>query len=175
MRFIERLRSERGMTMIELMVSATICAVGIIATIGVIDNSRAVSVKSEKRETMAHHAQREVEGLMELPFINLAHPSAPAGSPTPGSPASYVSGNQFAYDRNNPTVTEQLVVSPANGEVPATSTEWNDAQARLSGHVYRFITQVDTNARRVTVVVTVDGANNPPDLIMSSIKTRPIL
>ena len=175
MRFIRRLRCERGMTMIELMVAATICAVGIIATIGVIDNSRAVSVKSEKRETMAHHAQREVERLMELPFTNLAHPSAPQASPTPGSPASYVSGNQFAYDRNNPTTTEQLVVSPANGQVPASSTPWDDAQSRLGGHVYRFITQVDTNARRVTVVVTVDGENNPSDLIMSSIKTRPIL
>ena len=46
MRFIRRLRDERGMTMIELMGAATICAVGTIATIGVIDHSRSTAVKS---------------------------------------------------------------------------------------------------------------------------------
>ena len=176
MRFIRRLRDDRGMTLIELMVAATICAVGTMATIGVIDNSRSVAVKSEKREAMAHQAQREVERLMELPFATLAHPAAnpPVNSPTPGSPASYVNGNEFAYDRNNPGTTEQLVTS-VNGQVGAPSVPWNDAQTRLSGQVHRFVTRIDPNARRVTVVVTANGMNSPRDVLMSSIKTKPIL
>ena len=177
MRFIDRLRSERGMTLVELLVAATICGVGMMATIGVIDHSREVSVKSEKREAMSHQAQREVERLMELPFANLAHPTTnpPVASPTPGHPSSYITGNnQYAYDRTSPGTTEPLVLSGI-GQVGAPSVPWNDAQTRLSGHVYRFVTRVDTNARRITVVVTVDGTNNPRDVLMSSIKTRPIL
>ncbi len=175
MRFISRLRDQRGMTMIELMVAATICAVGTMATIGVIDSSRVVSVKSEKRDAMSHQAEREIERLMELPFNNLAHPSTPQASPTPGNPASYVNGNEYAYDRNNPGATEQLVVSAANGQVSATPDAWNDAQIKLSGSVYRFVTRIDANARRVTVVVTADGENSPPYVLVSSIKTKPIL
>lgn len=178
MRFIRRLRDERGMTMIELMVAATICAVGTIATIGVIDHSRRTAVKSEKREAMAHQAEREMERLMELPWANLAHSAQPAAEAS--GPASYVQGANFAYDRSNAGATEQLVVSAANGQVPAVSNEWNDAQTRLSGQVHRFITRVDseglgTNTRRITVVVTANGLDNPADVLMSSIKTTPIL
>ena len=181
-RLRRRLRDERGMTMIELMVAAMICAVGTIATIGVIDHSRATAVKSEKRDAMAHQAEREMERLMELPWANLAHPTTPLPSGAAGSPASYISGSNYAYDRQNPGVTEQLVVSQSNGQVAATSGEWNDAQTRISGRVYRFVTRAETfgadlapNARRITVVVTADGLENPADLLISSIKTDPIL
>jgi prepilin-type N-terminal cleavage/methylation domain-containing protein len=170
MRFISRVRrDERGMTMIELIVAAAICAVGTMATIGVIDNSRAVAVKAEKRDAMAHQAERELERLMELPFDNLAHPTVPAG------PASFVSGNELMYDRSNTALTEQIVVSAANGQVQSTSSTWNDAQIKLSGNVYRFVSRVSANARRVTVVVSAGGENSPPDVLLSSIKTKPIL
>src|SRR3954471_21787016 len=104
MRFIDRLRGERGMTMVELMVAAAICSVGIAATIGMMDNSRQASVRSEKRDVMAHQAQRELEKIMELPWANFAHVTggAPTSSPYAGTP----SGTAFAYDRKNTTVTE---------------------------------------------------------------------
>ena len=179
MRFIRRLRDQRGMTMIELMVAATICAVGTIATIGVLDHSRSLAVKSEKRDAMAHQAEREMERLMELPWDNLAHSAMPAPGDA-GTPASYVSNGSFAYDRSNPGVTETLVVSAQNGQVAPGSDEWTDEQTRVSGRLYRYITRVDsgglgTNTRRITVVVTVDGVENPAEILMSSIKTTPIL
>ncbi|HEX8207776.1 MAG TPA: prepilin-type N-terminal cleavage/methylation domain-containing protein [Solirubrobacteraceae bacterium] len=177
-----RLRDERGMTMIELMVAAMICAVGTIATIGVLDQSRASSVKSEKRDAMAHQAEREMERLMELPWNNLAHSSSPVSSATAGSPASYVSGANYKYDRNNPTAMEQLVVSAANGQVSPTYDTWNDAQTRITGRTYRYVTKAESfgadlapNARRITVIVTADGLENPAPLLISSIKTDPIL
>ena len=179
MRFIRRLRDERGMTMIELMVAATICAVGTIATIGVIDHSRSLSVKSEKRDAMAHQAEREMEKLMELPWDNLAHSANPQPGDA-GTPASYVNGTTYAYDRSNPGATETLVVSAVNGEVPPDSDAWTDEQTRLTGRVYRYVTRVDgeglgTNTRRITVVVTADGVERPADVFMTSIKTTPIL
>ena len=70
---------------------------------------------------------------------------------------------------------EPLVYSLANGQVSHTYSTWDDAQTRLTGRVYRYVTRVDANARRVTVVVTSNGANPPAPLLMSSIKTRPLL
>lgn len=170
MPFTERLRDERGMTMIELMVAAVICAVGIAATIGVIDNSRIVSVKSEKRDTMAHQAERELEKLQEIPFDSLAHTVLPTSSPYAGTP----SGTAFAYDRRNTAATEQLYVSATAGAVTPNNYDWTDNQSRLSGKVYRYVTWIDANSRRITVVVTVNGDNSPSPLLLSSIKTKPI-
>jgi Tfp pilus assembly protein PilV len=172
MRFIDRLRGESGMTMVELMVAAAICAVGIGATIGLMDNSRQAAVTSEKRDVMAHQGQRELERLMELPWANFAHPTGviPTSSPWAGTP----NGTAFAYDRKNTAVTEQLTTA-TNGQVAAGFTTWNDNQARLSGRIYRYITSISANARRVTVVVTATGARSPAPLLLSSIKIDPIL
>ena len=176
MPFIRKLRAEDGMTIIELLVSAVICAVGIAATIGLMDHSREVSVKSERRDAMAHQAQRELEMLMEIPWLNLQHRRLPTATATPaGNPSTYISGVNYRYDRDDPAAAEPLVFSLANGRVPATPDPWSDAQARLEGDVYRYITRIDGNARRVTVIVTADGADVPAPLLVSSIKTKPEL
>ncbi len=180
MRFIDRvlrrLRAEAGMTIIELLVSASICAVGIAATIGVMDQSRETSVKAEQRDAMAHQAERELESLMALPWLNFQHSAQPVSVASPaGNPSTYISGTSYKYDRKDSTASEPLVWSTANGQVPATYSTWNDNQARLTGRVYRYITRIDGNSRRVTVVVTADGAKAPAPLLLSSIKARPIL
>jgi Tfp pilus assembly protein PilV len=176
MRFIERLRSQSGMTIIELLVSATICSVGIAATIGVMDQSRETSVKSEKRDAMAHQAEREMERLMALPWLNFQHSAQPVSTASPaGNPSTYISGTSYKYDRKDSSVSEPLVWSTTNGQVAATYSTWDDNQTRLTGRVYRYITRIDGNSRRVTVVVTADGAKPPVPLLLSSIKTKPIL
>ena len=176
MSWAERLRREDGMTIIELLVSAVICAVGIAATIGLMDNSRELSVKSEQRDVMAHHAERELERLMELPWLNLQHSSLPAATASPaGNPSTYISGTSYRYDRKQPAAAEPLVFSLANGQVSPTRTPWDDGQGRLKGDVYRYVTRVDANARRVTVIVTADGADVPAPVLLSSINTRPVL
>jgi prepilin-type N-terminal cleavage/methylation domain-containing protein len=176
MPFIDRLRSERGMTMIELMVSAVICAVGIAATIGVMDQSRETSVKSERRDAMAHQAERELERVMALPWLNFQHSAQPVATASPANnPSTYITGTSYKYDRNAPTASEPLLWSTTNGQVAATYSTWDDNQTRLTGRVYRYITRIDGNSRRVTVVVTADGASPPAPLLLSSIKTKPIL
>ena len=176
MSLFERLRREGGMTMIELMVSATICAVGIAATICLMDNSRERSIKSERRDVMAHHGERELERIMALPWLNIQHSSLPTVTASPaGNPSTYIAGTSYKYDRKSPATTEPLVFSLANGQVSPTFSTWNDAQARITGRVYRYISRLDANARRVTVIVTADGAGSPAPLLLSSIKTKPIL
>jgi Tfp pilus assembly protein PilV len=174
MPFTSRLRDERGMTLLELMFAALICAVGIMATIAVLDTSRQVSVEAEFREAMSHQAEREVERIMELPWAEFAHTAAPASSPDASNPASKVNGNNFAYDASNPALTEPFAIAPT-GQVAATSETWEDNQNRLGGRIYRFVTQVSSYARRVTVVVTGTGAKAPNAVLISSIKTQPNL
>ena len=169
---IERLRDERGMTMIELMVASVICAVGIVATVGVMDRSRDLSVKNEYREAMTHQGQRELEKLMELPWVNFSHgASVPTTSPYTGTPT----GGNFAYDRNNTGVTEQLLSSSVNGQVPSSFSTWTDSASRLSGRIYRYVTRIDSNSRRLTIVVTATGASSTAKpILLSTIKTKPI-
>lgn len=161
------------MTLVELMVAAIICAVGVMATISVLDTSREVSLKAELRESMSHQAEREMERIMSLPWAEFAHPSAPASSPTPTNPAFYVNGNSYAYDRNTPSASETFAINATTGLVDPASTAWVDGQNRLSGRVHRFVTNVSANARRVTVVVTANGAKAPAHVLVSSIKTNP--
>lgn len=175
MRCTSRLRDERGMTLIELMISAVICATGIMATIAVMDTSRKVSVKAEHRDAMAHHAEREAERLMELPWDSFRHASTPITAASPaGNPSTWISGGGFAYDRKSPTTYEPLSVG-TGGEVPTTYTTFDDGQARLKGRLYRYVTTVEPNARRLTVVATGDGIDPPAAVIVSSIKTKPLL
>ena len=173
---IDQLRRESGMTIIELLVSAAICAVGIAATIGLMDNSRQASIKSERRDVIAHQAERELERLMALPWTNLQHSGPPqsVASP-PGNPSTYIAAGSYKYDRANPAASEPLVYSLTNGKVEPTPTAWNDGQGRLNGWVYRYVTNKEENARRVTVIVIANGANSPAPVLMSSIKTRPKL
>ena len=173
MRCTDRLRHEGGMTLIELMVAATICVVGVMSTIMVLDTSRQISVKAEHREAMAHQGERELERVMELPWAEFAHKQNPASSPTAGNPANYVNGNTYAYDRSSPGATEPFALEPVTGAVEHTSAAWTDGQTRLGGRVYRFVTQKEPNARRVTIVVTGTGAKAPPPILLSSIKTIP--
>ncbi|HEX8122604.1 MAG TPA: hypothetical protein VF549_15195 [Solirubrobacteraceae bacterium] len=175
MRFIDRLRAERGMTVIELLVAAAVCAVGIAATIGVMDNSRALSVRSEKRDVLAHQAEREVERLMALPWTQFRHPTTPTASASPpGNPSTYISGTSYKWDRKTPAASEVMAVG-TGGQVASTFTTWTDNGTRLSGRVYRYVTTIDPNSRRLTVIVTANGADAPPDLLISTIKTKPIL
>src|SRR5687767_1493848 len=142
MRFIDRLRDERGMSLLELMVAAMICAVGIIATIGVLDTSREMSVEAEFREAMAHQAEREVEQMLELPWTEFAHDtSIPAASGDATNPANRVVGSNYKYDTKNGTLTEPLLAL-TTGEVSPTSDTWEDNQTptRIKGRVYRFVT-----------------------------------
>ncbi|MDQ3740567.1 MAG: prepilin-type N-terminal cleavage/methylation domain-containing protein [Actinomycetota bacterium] len=171
MPFTSRVRDESGMTIIELMVAAVICALGIMATIGVMDTSRQTAVKSEWRDVMAHQGERELERLMELPWANLAHGTgaAPTTSPYAGTP----SGGSFAWDRKDTTKTAPLVTA-STGQVAGTASPWNDNQSRLEGQVHRYVTSISTYSRRVTVVVTAEGTDPPPPLLLSSIKTQPI-
>ncbi|MCA1690024.1 MAG: hypothetical protein LC720_06195 [Actinobacteria bacterium] len=164
---------ESGFTLVELLVAILLVVVGITALIGVFDAARRLSVVAERRTTMIHRAQLELERIESLPFAQAAMQAwpLPTHSTDPAQPDYYVPTGPaavFQYDRGSPT-TESLAIDATNGTLSFTPTPWSDG--RLSGSVYVFVTWTsDPNCvggticpasadyRRVTVEVTLNGA-----------------
>jgi Tfp pilus assembly protein PilV len=155
MRAADRLRSESGITIIELMVASFMLVVGILAIFAVMTSSRDLTSQAETLEAASHIAEREVEALQSLGWAALAHPSMPASGPAPHT----VTAGSLQTPAG---VAEPVVVTPASGVVPAAATAWTDG--RLRGRMWRFVSWRDDPAdaaaqdyKRLTVVVEVDG------------------
>jgi len=177
-----RLREEAGFTLVELMVAVMIMTVGLLALVGTLDSSQALTAVSERKEAVAHVAEREVEQILSQAYadVGLTSTAGLAHSTDPDNPDHYLttaSPPRFQWDRNDPTKTESLV----SGGTTAPSTAW--ASGRLSGTVHRYVTRVDdsdcrpscpTGAyKRVTVAVTVNGGQPKRPSIESALVVDP--
>ncbi len=173
-RLRSRAADEGGFTLIEVLITALLLAVGVVLLITTFDYSRRLVTTSEAVEVAAHRGQAEVERLLALPYQGLALPAAPAHSSDTNHPDYYVTGSSYQWNQGTTgPQSEPLVIDAANAGVTHTST-WNDGQSRLSGSVYRYVTAVaGTNGKgkRITVVVTVDQTDLKKPVLISSITT----
>jgi prepilin-type N-terminal cleavage/methylation domain-containing protein len=172
-----RLASERGFTLIEVLMAACLLAVGVVVLIGTFDYSRKLVTTAEANEVAVHKGHGEVERLMALPYPKIALASTPAQSGNPNHPNYYVQGSSYRWDQGSTgPQSDPLVVDSANSAVGPQSSTWTDGQSRLSGSIYRFVTTVaGTNgkAKRITVAVTVAGSSLKKPVLVSSIVTDP--
>jgi hypothetical protein len=181
---VERLRDERGITVVEVMVAAVLMVVGVIALLTTFDGSRDLVSTSEKNGIAAHRGQLEVEKALSLDYRNIALTSAPAHSGSSSSPDYFAnSDGTYQWDQApSPKPADPMIVDTTDGAVVHVST-WNDGQSRLSGSIYRYVTWIDDphvpgaqNAKRITVAVTVDNvgvAGLKKPVIVSSIAFDP--
>src|SRR3954469_9495693 len=167
---------ERGFTLIEVLVTMTLLAVGVVALVGTFDYSRKSVTASEANEVAAHRAELELERAMALDFDALALPSTPAGAGDPDDPNYYVSGSNYQWDQGSTGPrSDPLVVDPVKSQLTNAST-WSDGQGRLSGTVYRYVTSVagaGGKAKRVTVAVKLNGNVLRKPVLAASIKSDP--
>ena len=177
-------REERAMTVIEVMVAATLMAVGVFAMLTTFDGSRDLTSTSEKDGIAAHRGELEVEKALSLDYKNIALTSTPVHSGSSSSPDYYANADgTYQWDQSaSPMPADPTVVDATNGAISHVST-WNDGQSRLTGSVYRYVTWIDDphvagtqNAKRITIAVTVDnvgpkGLKKP--VIVSSIAIDP--
>ena len=181
-RLRSRLAAEGGFTLVELMVAMAILAVGVMATIGVMDRSRQLGDRSEARETIAVQAERELERITALAFNRIGHRTVP-GAGTAGTPQAKVSGGQYQFDqdttpRNEPLRTVAATIPAGQAAAETVSATWTDNQNRMTGRVWRFITEPagEPRMRRITVVSTGDvksGGEPAPPVLVSTIVTDP--
>lgn len=172
-----RLRSdESGFTMVEILVAATLAAVGIMALASGFESSRSMVSLAERNEAASHQAQKQLEKVLALDYEETALTSAPASSDDPNHPGYHVNAGEYRWDQESQW--ESLVVDPTAGRIDAVQT-WSDG--RLSGSVHVYVTNVfdgavvqtpdEPDARRVTVAVTVNGDGGPDKPVLMSSMT----
>ncbi len=180
-----RLQAEDGVTLIELLVTILVLTVGILGLLGAFTSARKLTFLSERRTSVAHRAQLEIERLQTIPYGELLMSSTPTHSAEITNPDYYVkegSPTEYQYGTSS-TEAETLAIAKIGectsfvktecGVISTSPTgrkcsekvgacEWGEGT--LTGNVYDFVTwHHDTNTtctktenyKRLTVVVTV--------------------
>jgi prepilin-type N-terminal cleavage/methylation domain-containing protein len=170
-----RSASERGFTLIEVLIAMALVSVGVAATIGVFGSSNRATLRAQQSEVGVQQAQAEIDRLSTISYGALALTSTPAASSTSTDPRYRISGSNFEVKSG---LTEALVTTPASGETAAVAPgpdvfTVGSGGAAITGKIHRFITWRDEqcpqalcdgtqNTKRVTVAVTVDPTGNQP-------------
>jgi hypothetical protein len=152
------------MTIVEVMVAATLLAGGIIGALTALDGSRKLNGTSERKEIAIHRGQQELERVRTIPFAQLELASAPATSADPTDARFHVSGGtHYDWDHSsaaNPLEPLAISADPAaNPDAIVSRRSWSDG--RHSGTLDTFVTAVDPKLKRVTVAVKVGGGQQP--------------
>lgn len=125
-------RAQDGLTLVEVLVAILVLTVGILSLIQTFDSSRKLTLVAERRASIAHLAQREIERLESVPYNELAMATAPTHSGESSNPDYYVdysspvkckeehSGGCYAWNAEKPTEEEPLVISESGKKCPTT-------------------------------------------------------
>jgi Tfp pilus assembly protein PilV len=165
-----RLRAEDGFSLAEVMMAALVLTLGILALVGAFDSARKLTLLSERRTSMAHRAQLEIERLQTYPYSQLAMITAPTHSSETNNPDYYINYNSpvkcttancYAWNAESTGEEEALVTLKVSKECASTAEKtecgWVAASPTgrecskkvgacewtdgpLSGNVYDFVT-----------------------------------
>jgi len=178
--------------LIEVLIAILVLAVGLLGLVGAFDSARKLNLLSERRTSMAHRAQLEIERLQALPYEQLAMKSSPSHSSEETNPDFYVKegGTEYQYGAMS-TEAEKVVLDATNGMIEASpggrkcsetvgACEWEDGT--VNGSVYDFVTWHTDRActkpsyKRLTVVVTAkvpSGNRQPTSVRVSTLIANP--
>lgn len=124
------------MTLVEVLAAMFVLTVGIIGTVSAFDSSRKLTLTAERRQSIAHLAQRELERLQSVTYSQLYMSSAPSHFSESTNPDYYVDystpvkctevekGGCFAPNTESTTEEEALAIAPkSKGECKSLSEE----------------------------------------------------
>jgi Tfp pilus assembly protein PilV len=195
---LRRLKAEDGFMLLEVLVAILVLTIGLLGLIGAFASARRLNLLSERRTSMAHRAQLEIERLQAIPYAQLAMHEPPAHSTEPTNPDYYVNSSPttctsvgdgcYAWNAESTSEEEPLVKLETGKGVNASPTgiscstevgacEWQDGL--IKGNVYDFVTwhkdenvckTAVNNYKRITVVVTVKvpSGNHQPAAVRVS-------
>src|SRR5687767_15135185 len=83
---------EGGFTLMELLISASLAAVGLMAVMSTFDGSRQLVSSAEHTEVASHRAERALEDAVARPYgdIGLQGTTTPARSTNPNHPSNRI-------------------------------------------------------------------------------------
>jgi prepilin-type N-terminal cleavage/methylation domain-containing protein len=184
-----RVASERGFTIVEVLVAVFVVSLGLLAVVGPLESAGRTAKTAERTEQLVSWGQREIERLRTQPYADLGHTTLPShegsgsGDNNPRNPDFYVQDGAagertmlIKQDYNNST-SANVAGTPANGEELVAGgtvvSEEDFSVAGMTGQVYRFVSwrrenctncaataANGRNTKRVTVAVVADEAGN---------------
>jgi len=171
-----RLASESGFTLIEVLVAAVLLAVGLVALVASLDESRSLGNVSQHESAASHFAERELENWLARPYNEVALTRDPTAAPADPKAGTWttIANNNLPSAPNDERSLSDMVICPTGGtaDCPLAGTldpiaTWSDDKFGTRGYVYRYVTWVDdaycsaTNCpgtkdyKRVTIAVTI--------------------
>jgi Tfp pilus assembly protein PilV len=193
-----RLREESGLSLIEILIAMIVLVVGVLGMVSSFDTTRKLDLLSERRTSMAHRAQLEIERLqasstslttyeeLAISTSNLATHSTVSTNPDyhvneAGTEYEYTSGT---YAKLVTSSKGKIYGSPTGRKCSTEygACEWTDGN--VSGNVYDFVTtDVEKSCeakpaecpRRITVVVTAKATTgySPTSVRVSTLISEP--
>jgi hypothetical protein len=159
------------LTVIEVVVAASLVIVGGLAVLGVVDAATRNNFRAQQTQVLNDRLQSEMEKVKQLPYGQIALTAAPTSSADSANPNSRVSGTTFALSAGgaNPQALaynggashDQGQTLVSGGTVSPGPTPFQTGN--VSGNVYRYVTwQQDSSCagcgqpwfKHVTVVIT---------------------
>lgn len=86
------------MTLVEVLVAMIVLTVGIISMVSMFDGARKLTLTAERRESITHLAQRELERLQSVPYGELAMVSAPGHESIPAGDTTTEEQEAFVHE-----------------------------------------------------------------------------
>ena len=188
LRLIRAARSERGLTLMELLIAMVISSVGIAATVGVFGASDRTTLSAQRSGVGAQQAQLELDRLTKLEYGELSMTSTPAHSNDTKNPNYRVNGTTFTTAAG----AEEMVLVAEGGDTPQVDPgpqtfTVGSGNSAVTGKIYRYVTWRDEtcpagvcdttqDSKRLTVAVTIDpvGSATPrPPLWFSTVMGDP--
>jgi Tfp pilus assembly protein PilE len=157
---LRSLRSERGMTIAEVMIAALILAASSLAVLNLIASGARSNYRSEQSQVVADRLQSEAEQIKQLAdsanYDRIALTATPTHSTDPNSPDFRVSGTSFNVAPHGSQL--QPMVVDTSGMAPTSTFATGD----VHGTIHRFVTWQPDSAcsnclKRVTVAIQLDA------------------
>ena len=171
------LRGQAGFTLIEILISMTLMAVGVAATLGVFGASGRTALVAQRSDIAVQQAQAEIDRLSRMSYDKLGLTSTPATSSDPRNPGSRVTGSTLLIKSG---LSETFVLSSDAGQSAAAVAPGPETfavgvgDATVAGKIYRYVTWRDVDCtsgctgtkdtKRITVAITIDATPNAPTL-----------
>ena len=155
----QRLRGDRGTSLVEVCIATLVMAVAVTGVIGVMGSGMSLVGHSRQRSLGVALAQERLERIHGYPYEDVALNTspAPARSQDPASPDHRLSADGTRYDVGDGSF-EPLVVSDA-GSVTHIDPAYTPPGTDTEFSVYQYVTWVDdpnvagtTDYKRITVV-----------------------
>lgn len=132
----DRIRSEDGFTIVEVLVAAMIMVIGALAVFMTFSAAVRNVQRGKESQVGISVAQREMEKIRALPYEKIAMKTTPANSAEATNPNNRVSGSTFNLKRSGTSEYATMVVS-ASGEVEPASTAFSVGGTTVT--VYRYV------------------------------------